>query len=117
LTFYSTRCAPTLNLSVEVRATNLDIDIPSTLPYSYNMSTTIAPARYTATDLGAVIQRQGRKVTWLAEQVGVSHALISLIAAGRRSASARDAEAIARVLNVDMDDIFRPGRILDAREG
>jgi plasmid maintenance system antidote protein VapI len=70
------------------------------------MSTTVTGARYMATNLRTVIDDQGRKVIWIAEQVGVSHALISLVCDGKRSIDAERAQAIADVLGVELVHIF-----------
>jgi transcriptional regulator with XRE-family HTH domain len=85
----------------------VDIRIP--LRYSHSMSiSTPTAARYMATNLRETIDRQGRKVTWVAEQVGVSYALVSMIADGKRSASEDVAEAIAATLGHQVDDLFIP---------
>jgi predicted transcriptional regulator len=67
-------------------------------------------ARYMATPkLREVIDRQGRKITWLANEVGVSYALVSMICDGKRSASWDVASQIINTLGYRGDyDLFVP---------
>jgi plasmid maintenance system antidote protein VapI len=71
-------------------------------------TTTALDTRYIATGLRDTLNEQGRKITWLAARIGVSHAFISLIADGHRSVSAEHAEQITMVLDVPIESIFTP---------
>jgi DNA-binding transcriptional regulator YdaS (Cro superfamily) len=70
------------------------------------MQELLTDARYMATNLRDEIARQGRKIVWIADQIGVSHALISLVCDGKRSIDAERAQAIADVLGVEIESIF-----------
>lgn len=74
------------------------------------MEATLTDARYMATNLRDEIDRQGRKVIWIAEQAGVSHALISLVCDGKRSVSGDIAQSIANALGVEREHIFAAQR-------
>jgi antitoxin component HigA of HigAB toxin-antitoxin module len=78
------------------------------------MAVSTEPAtRYIATNLGSVLDQQGRKVIWLAAQLGVSHPLVSMVISGKRTISAEHAELAAMALDTPVEDIFAPVAILD----
>lgn len=79
------------------------LDSALLIEYSLLMERT---QRLTATNLNEVIEAQGRRKRWLAEQVGVSESLIGKIALGQRTISAPLASKIALLLNEDVDRLF-----------
>ena len=64
--------------------------------------------RYDSSRLFAMMDAQGRRDGWLAEQVGVSKSLVSRIRSGERFADERFAERAARVLQVPLRLLFLP---------
>jgi transcriptional regulator with XRE-family HTH domain len=64
-------------------------------------------SRYEATDaFEAVLEKQGRKRRWLADQVGVSESLISHVLAGRHTVDRGQGERIAATLGVPFFVLF-----------
>lgn len=74
------------------------------------MSGTSRQRRYRATNLGRVLESQGRKQRWLAERIGVSGAYISLIIAGERTVDQETGERIAALLDVPLFLLFSLGK-------
>jgi DNA-binding Xre family transcriptional regulator len=70
------------------------------------METTTAAPRYMATNLVKVLRERGRRSDWVAAQVGIHPSMLSHVARGRRPIDADRAEAIARVLDVPIVEIF-----------
>lgn len=62
--------------------------------------------RYKPTQLGPILDGQGRKRRWLAAQVGVSESLISKVIAGERTLAQTTAERIAVVLGLPLFLLF-----------
>lgn len=62
--------------------------------------------RYTARQLGMVLDAQGRKKRWLAAQVGVHESLIGHMVTGRRSASEDLAKRISDTLGLPLFLLF-----------
>jgi transcriptional regulator with XRE-family HTH domain len=62
--------------------------------------------RYRARGLDQLLKREGRKQRWLANEVGISEALLSYIVSGERTASEKVAEAIAEALGKSLFLIF-----------
>lgn len=62
--------------------------------------------RYRATNLGEVMQAQGRRQTWLAAQLGVHKSLITHILKGRRSVARDSGERIASLMGVPFFVLF-----------
>ena len=56
--------------------------------------------------LQAEIDRQGRKQVWIAEKAGIDTATFSRILNGLYNVNFKQAQSIADVLGVDIDDIF-----------
>ena len=69
--------------------------------------------RYLATNLGHVLESQGRKQCWLAERVGVSGAYVSLIVGGERTVDRATGELIATLLDVPFFLLFTLGEQSD----
>lgn len=62
--------------------------------------------RYSGMNIRAVLDTQGRRQDWLAEQVGISDALLSMAINGKRTLGADVAKRIATVLGVPFFVIF-----------
>lgn len=62
--------------------------------------------RYSGTNIRAVLDAQGRRQDWLADQVGISDALLSMAINGKRTLGAGVAKRIATVLGVPFFVIF-----------
>lgn len=63
--------------------------------------------RYTArAALRRQIRLQGRRVDWLAEQLGVSKSFLSNVIAGRRSISEADARVLVALVGGDFRVLF-----------
>ena len=69
--------------------------------------------RYLATNLGHVLESQGRKQCWLAERVGVSGAYVSLIVGGERTVDRATGEHMATLLDVPFFLLFTLGEQSD----
>jgi transcriptional regulator with XRE-family HTH domain len=66
-----------------------------------------AAHRYIATsNLGAVLETQGRKMRWLADRIGVSESKISHVLAGRHTVDRDQGERIAGILGVPFSVLF-----------
>lgn len=57
------------------------------------------------TKLKTLLDDRGIKASWLADQVGISKSLMSLIINGKRNMTKRNRKAIARVLRVSQKSI------------
>jgi transcriptional regulator with XRE-family HTH domain len=68
------------------------------------MSTT--PGRFTGTRIRSVLEFQGRRQDWLADQVGISRATLNLAIKGERTLGADAAEKIATALGVPFVLLF-----------
>lgn len=62
--------------------------------------------KYIATNLDRVLTEQGRLRSWLADEVGVSRSLITMIAKGQRSVSRDLGERIAMAIGVPFFVLF-----------
>lgn len=62
--------------------------------------------KYIATNLDRVLTEQGRLRSWLADEVGVSRSLITMIAKGQRSVSRELGERIATAIGVPFFVLF-----------
>lgn len=60
---------------------------------------------YSGAKLAEHIERQGRRVYWLADQIGVSPSLIYRMMNGSRGITHETATAIAEVLEIDVEDL------------
>jgi transcriptional regulator with XRE-family HTH domain len=78
------------------------------------MSRATGKRRYRATNLGAVLESQGRKQRWLAERIGVSGGYVSLIIAGERTVDRTQGEQIAALLDVPFFLLFSLGETSNA---
>ena len=58
------------------------------------------------TTFDRLMNEQGRKATWLAEQIGYSSALISRIRSGERAATPDFRRKAAAALGVPEDELF-----------
>ena len=58
------------------------------------------------TKFDQVMEEQGRKATWLAEQTGFSSALISRVRSGERRPSPAFKRAAAKALEMTVDELF-----------
>lgn len=65
-----------------------------------------SPTRYQAINLRAVLQAQGRKKEWLANEAGISPSLVTMLLSGKRTVSEEVAERIARAVGVPLFLIF-----------
>lgn len=75
--------------------------------YIGSMTHDIAGRRYIATpDLKATIRRQGRLLSWFAQQIGVTQGHFSHVLSGRRSVSEDHARFIATVLGSDFFSLW-----------
>lgn len=71
------------------------------------MNTETRGRRYIATpELKPTIRRQGRMLTWVADQIGVSKGHFAHVLAGHRSVSADDAMLIAAILGADFSSLW-----------
>lgn len=87
------------------------------------MNTETRRRRYTATpELRSTIRRQGRLLTWMADQIGVSQGHFTRILDSERTVSADDARLLTTILgadfsalwNVSTDKRFAPSRSEEA---
>lgn len=87
------------------------------------MSTQMRRRRYTATpELRLTIRRQGRLLSWMADQIGVSQGHFAHVLNGRRTISDDDARLLTTILgadfsalwNVSTDKRFAPSRTEEA---
>lgn len=58
------------------------------------------------TTFDRVMSEQGRKATWLAEQIGYSNALISRVRSGERAATPDFRRKAAAALRMSEDELF-----------
>lgn len=58
------------------------------------------------TKFDQVMEEQGRKATWLAEQTGFSSALISRVRNGERRPTTAFKRAVAKALEMDESELF-----------
>lgn len=72
-----------------------------------NQGTQTTP-RYRATGLARVLDEQGRRRDWFARQLGVSPTTVTLMIAGKRTASDQHVRIAARVLDSPLDRLFEP---------
>lgn len=63
--------------------------------------------RYTATQLGRVIERQGIKKSVIAREIGKSGTFLSLVIRGERTIGQEDAERIATFFRLPLDVLFK----------
>lgn len=63
--------------------------------------------RFRATpELRRAIQRQGRRLDWVAEKLGVSRTLVSRVVSGERTISEADARVIVALIDGDFGMLF-----------
>jgi hypothetical protein len=62
--------------------------------------------RYRATELGQVIDAQGRKRRWVADRVGISESYLSRIIAGEKTIDRARGERIGSLLGVPFFVLF-----------
>lgn len=62
--------------------------------------------RYRATNLETVMEQQGRRGVWLAEQLGISRSRMTHIAKGRRMIDETRAKQAAKLLGVPFSLLF-----------
>lgn len=75
--------------------------------YSYSMRHKDAGRRYFATpELQRTIRRQGRMLSWFAEQIGVTQGHFSHVIRGRRGVAEDDARLIAAILGSDFFSLW-----------
>lgn len=63
--------------------------------------------RYTATQLGRVIERQGIKKSVIAREIGRSATFLTLVIRGERTIGKEDAERIATLFRLPVDVLFK----------
>lgn len=68
--------------------------------------------RYSGAKLAQHIERQGRRVYWVADQVGVSPSLLYRMMNGTRGITDENAQALAEVLELDIDDLYESDPVL-----
>jgi plasmid maintenance system antidote protein VapI len=66
--------------------------------------------RYLATNLGAVMEKQGRQNVWLAERLGVSRSFITMVISGQRTISGELADKISGIFDIPLFLLFELSR-------
>lgn len=66
--------------------------------------------RFRASGLARILDAQGRRRDWFARELGVSPSFVTLLLAGKRTASYQHTRLAARALDVDVDEVFVPIR-------
>jgi len=61
------------------------------------------------TNLKRILQERGLKQKWLEEKSGVSHAAMSSLVNGKSGPTLRSARAIAKVLGLNIEEIWPEG--------
>jgi transcriptional regulator with XRE-family HTH domain len=65
--------------------------------------------RYTAAEaLPRIIERQGYKISAVAQDLGKTRGFVSLVVRGKRTVAEEDAERIARFFRLPLDVLFVP---------
>lgn len=67
---------------------------------------------YTATNLRGLIDAQGLRHCWVADQAGISAPLLSLILSGHRRASERHVQVLSTILKVPVFVAFRNDQVV-----
>jgi len=58
------------------------------------------------TQLKRILRERGLKQKWLEEKTGISHSAMSLLVNGKSEPTLKSARAIARVLDVSIDELW-----------
>lgn len=74
-----------------------------------NRRTEVRVIRYIAAEaLPRIIDRQGYKISAIAEDLGRTRGFVSLVVRGRRTVGEQDAQRIAQFVRLPLDVLFLP---------